>query len=683
MAKSTLNSFAQSFWNCAWICQIILLSKASSNVVFQPSYIIASGPSVSSLLLGDTSGITLTLTPIVPSNSTGQLPPPSCIEQPSQWVLKQESVSKTSLQVQLSLNRSFYLCGSNETGDDCCLEPLCVLEVLRVSACRGGTPQATLLIQVKIYALLLPSGPGSENKTVIPNQVFQPLGPCPCDFTVGACDIRCCCDKDCSDKTKKLFEGHCFQGPFGGEVSPTPDYQCSAQSAENAPDWFPFLCVTSSPDNNPYLGLFYQGQSITPKPGPSFQAPVPSTPPPSTPYRQGDAIFTTNNRFFTVPQNSLIGQCVENAPLAFLENFNAECSRRLLSCPDQPPLQTNPADLKVKVKDGRGGVVTVEVTDETVVDLTGFVSSPDIKDTSPPPVDLTTRYSAVFLNGDVMAQTNSGNPGYQVGRPVIGGILDTFGNDTGVMQRTPIHLWRPVSAGFCDSAELRPVVFGENSTAGCLLAVNLHNLSQCSLLRETVGFLQANLVTATHVARTGKPDFRNLADWVNITFLTPNSAQAVDASGSCSGVPANLHIHVSSLVSGLVEGVPQREIQAIEVSYTESTWRLGCGGGDPTPCLNPAVTQNFPLTSSITFTSILISTGPPQTRFQINFTEYDCDRNDVCWPQLAFPLTRYYTGEPYSQALAKGFILVFFFIASCILGTPWKQIRQAWNSASI
>lgn len=33
---------------------------------------------------------------------------------------------------------------------------------------------------------------------------------------------------------------------------------------------------------------------------------------------------------------------------------------------------------------------------------------------------------------------------------------------------------------------------------------------------------------------------------------------------------------------------------------------------------------------------------PP--RFQINFTEYDCSRNDVCWPELAFPLTKYYTG---------------------------------------
>lgn len=35
----------------------------------------------------------------------------------------------------------------------------------------------------------------AENVTVIPNQVYQPLGPCPCNLTAGACDIRCCCDQ--------------------------------------------------------------------------------------------------------------------------------------------------------------------------------------------------------------------------------------------------------------------------------------------------------------------------------------------------------------------------------------------------------------------------------------------------------------------------------------------------------
>lgn len=34
----------------------------------------------------------------------------------------------------------------------------------------------------------------TENATIIPNQVFQPLGSCPCDLTAGACDVRCCCD---------------------------------------------------------------------------------------------------------------------------------------------------------------------------------------------------------------------------------------------------------------------------------------------------------------------------------------------------------------------------------------------------------------------------------------------------------------------------------------------------------
>lgn len=40
-------------------------------------------------------------------------------------------------------------------------------------------------------------------------------------------------------------------------------------------------------------------------------------------------------------------------------------------------------------------------------------------------------------------------------------------------------------------------------------------------------------------------------------------------------------------------------------------------------------------------------------------------------------------GEPYSQSLAKGLILVFFFVTASILGTPWRQIRQAWSCAAL
>lgn len=96
-------------------------------------------------------------------------------------------------------------------------------------------------------------------------------------------------------------------------------------------------------------------------------------------------------------------------------------------------------------------------------------------------VALTTRYSAVFLNGEFAGEPNSGNPGtskikhfswewllqrlfcrkyfpvhvevgntnifemtgYQVGLPVIAGVVDTLENDTGSIQRSSINLWKP------------------------------------------------------------------------------------------------------------------------------------------------------------------------------------------------------------------------------------------------
>ncbi|KAM9360664.1 tectonic-2 [Symphorus nematophorus] len=703
-------------------CVLLLISVAQTQniVVFQPSYLTTTGPTVTALLLGNTSDISLNVRTVSPSNTTGSIGSPSCVAEATQWVLTREQVGKTAVRVQLSLDKSLPLCGENETDPDCCPKPLCVLETLQVSACVGGTPQASLLIQAKIHALLVSANPSSDNKTAIPNQVYQPLGPCPCDLTFRACDVSCCCDKDCSTEDLKLFESHCLPGPFGGQVSPAPDYQCSVQSSENSPDWFPFLCVKSSPENNPYLGLFYQGDTITPTPGPSFQRPVLSAPVAANVYIQGSPIFTLNDQYFTIPQK-VFGWCVNNAPVAFLKNFEVKCVTPLSSCPTGSPLQTLPTDLRIKVKNGQGGDATVDVIDEVAFDLSQFISSTDAVASSDERlvcenvtlaldykiywkgngitsitltrtvgtitlnsrVALTTRYSAEFLNGNFSGEPNSGNPGYQVGRPVIAGIVDTLTNDTGSLQRTSINLWKPVSDGFCSTAEKKPVLFGENSTSGCLLPVSRQNLTQCDLLRETVTSLQATLITATYVAKSGDPDPLTVTDWVNISFVTLNSSTAMeDTTSSCYGIPSHQHIRGWSRITGMVDGVPQREIHALEVSYSLSTWALDCGGGDVSPCVDPMETQLFPITSSVTFIDIPVNTGPPKTRFQINFTEYDCNRNDVCWPELAFPITRYYTGEPYSQSLAKGLILVFFFITASILGTPWRQIRQAWSSAA-
>lgn len=697
------------------------LAYTQNIVVFQPSFVITTGPVVTAVLLGNTSGISLSLRTVSPSNTTGNIGSPSCVAEETNWVLTREQLGKTAVQVHLRLNQSLHLCGNNDTNTDCCQRALCILEALQVSACVDGTPQASLLIQAKIHALLVPANPGSDNKTVIPNQVYQPLGPCPCDLTSGVCDILCCCDKDCSNEDLKLFSTQCLPGPFGGQVSPASDYQCSVQSTENSPDWFPFLCVNSPPENNPYLGHFYKGGTIAPKPGPSFQSPVLSAPVPVDVYIQGNPIFTSNGQYFTVPQK-VLGLCVNNAPVAFLKNFNYDCTTLLLSCPTGYPLQTLSGNLSIKVKNGQGGDVMVDVMDEVAADTSPFISIID----AVAPTDemlvcenltlaldykfywkengitgitltrtigtiilnsratLTTKYSATFLNGEFSGEKNSGNPGYQVGRPVIAGIVEALDNNTGLIKRTSVNVWKPVSDGLCSTAGMKPVLFGENSTSGCLLPVSRQNLTQCSLLRETVTNLQADLIAATYVAKSGNPDFLTMADWINISFVTLNSSKAMENSTStCYDIPAHLHIHIWSVITSVVEGVPQREIRVLQVSNSPSNWALDCGGGAISSCVDPEEPQLFSITSSVTFIDIPINTRPPKTRFYINFTEYDCNRNDVCWPELAFPITKYYTGEPFSQSLAKGMILVFFFIVASVLGTPWRQIRQAWNSSAL
>uniref|UniRef100_A0AAV2MRC0 Tectonic domain-containing protein n=1 Tax=Knipowitschia caucasica TaxID=637954 RepID=A0AAV2MRC0_KNICA len=649
------------------LCLLLYCSSSDAqHFDFQPSFMITRGPLVTALLNGSISNITLNLQSISPPNETDSFDPASCVPGVTQWIMTSERIAKNA-------------------------------------------------VQVKIYALLISGNPLFDNKTIIQNQVYRPLGVCPCDLTFNTCDLWCCCDEDCSSKDLHLFKFRCLPGPFGGQF-PDPEYQCSSQSTQNSPDWYPFLCVTSSPENNPYLGLFYHGNTIAFKPGVSFRGPVSQAPELLNMYIEGSPILTINDQYFTIPQ-TLNGHCVNNAPVAFLRDFDVTCVTPLKACPMESPLQTIHEQLRAIVKNGVGGNAVVDVIDKLVTELNDFITSSGTSDASAlvcenitlaldynfywkengitgitltrtvgsvtlyDTMRLTTRYSAKFLCGDILSEPNSGNPGYQVGRPVIGGILNTsMENNTASIARSPINLWKPVNSGLCFNADVRPVLFGENSTSGCLLPVSLQNLTECSLLRATVSSLQEALVEATLVARIGRPDPLTLADWINISYVTLNSSIEEDSNSSCNDIPAHFHIYVWTHVTGFVDGIPQKELKDVQMSYSLFSWKLECGGGDSAACLDPAETQLLPITSSATFIDIPLNPGPPKNRYQINFTEYDCDRNDVCWPELAFPMTRFYTGEPYSQALAKGLILVFFFIVASVLGTPWRQIRQIWIS---
>ncbi|XP_040299990.1 tectonic-2 isoform X7 [Herpailurus yagouaroundi] len=666
------------------------------DLVFIPAFIRMTGPAVSASLVGGTEDVTVSLALL--QDKEGLLPTPACgalTNETGDWSLTvTPSVVRpeSALDVTVRLKRGLQGCSANET--DPFSEPPCIVQTLLVSASHNSSCLAHLLIRVEIYANsssarnasgmknFAPSqteirtrtrmeGQMGENVTVIPNQVYQPLGPCPCNLTAGACDVRCCCDQECSSDLTGLFREACFTGVFGGDVNPLFDQLCSAQGAPEAPGWFPFLCVQSPLANSPFLGYFYHGSVcvLGPPRAPQVLNMSSSRPQASAEvylhtdlrdfsdfgYKQGDPIMTVDKAYFTIPQVSLAGQCLQNAPVAFLQNFDVQCATSLEVSQEQDGI------INAKIKNGvLGGIVTPRVIYEEATDPDKFITRTGI---------MTQRFTVKFLSynsGD--EKEFSGNPGYQLGKPV------RALNANRVNNVTTLHLWQSAGRGLCTSATFKPILFGENALSGCLLEVGTSE--NCTQLRENAVELLDSLIQATHVAMRGNSNYNDPSDgWVEIIRAdAPDTDTGADplvsVNGICTDIPARLNVRILSSDAGAVEGITQQEILGIETRLSLVNWQFQCG----LTCEDKA--DLFPVSASVQFIKIPAQLPRPPTRFQINFTEYDCNRNEVCWPQLLYPVTRYYQGEPYSQCMAKGLLLVSFFMLAVFLSSPWAKTCQ-------
>ncbi|XP_074966849.1 V-type proton ATPase 116 kDa subunit a 2-like [Phalacrocorax aristotelis] len=670
--------------------------KQAWDPVFQPSFILMSGPRVNSFFLGNSSGVnfSIILSPI--DEETGRLQLANCSgsKRAGDWNLNVTPGMNTS-KVTISLTRNLELCLPNAT--DCCTTPLCVVETLQVLACRDSVMLAHLLIQAEIYANSSFTGNVSENATIIPNQVFQPLGSCPCDLTAGACDVRCCCDPECTPDLKQLFNESCFTGVFGGDVNPPFDQLCSSRSMEYTPDWFPFLCVQSSLNNTPFLGYFYHGSLSIPR-VPPFKIPLQTSPGKHfTGYCQGNPIMTEENEYFTIPQQSMAGQCVGNAPVAYLQNFDVKCLTHLASYKEGLPHD-------VRINSGTGDFIQQNVIYRTVTDMGKFITESESlhtaevlcqnvtfaehymfiwKDKNIEQINVTV-FLGSLCEGEILTQRFTvnflslksanvaelfGNPGYQVGKPVKAANMNAS-NISG-----SLNIWQPAGRGLCTSATYTPVLFGLDSLSGCILEVGINE--DCSLLRGNVTEKLNSLIQATHIGKRDNSSYSDLNDWVEIIRLDPfNSETNVsrgNLKGICPDIPANLNIHLIFADVGAVQGIPQQEILAVQISYSTVIWQFQCG----LTCENSV--SFLPITASVQFIKVPAQPPIPMTSFQINYTEFDCNRNDVCWPQLFYPLTRFYTGEPYSQCLAKGLSLAFVVLLAAIMSNPW--FSKLWNSS--
>ncbi|NXG58312.1 TECT2 protein, partial [Hemiprocne comata] len=647
-----------------------------------------SGPRVNSFFLGNSSGVNFSIIVSPVAEETGKLQLVRCSgsARAGDWNLN-VTPGVSASKVTISLRRSLQLCLPNAT--ECCSAPLCLVETLQVLACRDSVLLAHLLIQAEIYANSSFTGNVSENATIIPNQVFQPLGSCPCDLTAGACDVRCCCDLECTPDLKQLFNGSCFTGVFGGDVNPPFDQLCTSHSMEYTPDWFPLLCVQSSLNNTPFLGYFYHGSTSTPR-GPPFKIPLQTSPGRLfTGYRQGDPIMTEENEYFTIPQRSMAGQCVGNAPVAYLQNLDVKCLTNLASYKEGLPRD-------VRINGGAGDFIQPNVIYRNITDMGKFISgSESLHSAEVLCQNVTFAEHYTFLweeeniqqinvtvslgslcDGEILTQrftvkfislksTNAtelfGNPGYQVGKPVRAANMnasDRFGS---------LNIWQPAGRGLCTSATYTPVLFGLDSLSGCILEVGIDE--DCSLLRGNVTEKLNSLIQSTHIGKRDNSSDSDLNDWVEIIRLEPFNSDTNVSTGSskgiCPDIPANLNIHIIFADVGAVQGIPQQEILAVRISYSTVIWQFQCG----LTCANSI--SFLPITASVQFIKVPAQPPIPMTRFQMNYTEFDCNRNDVCWPQLLYPVTRFYTGEPYSHCLAKGLTLAFLVVLAAIMSNPW------------
>ncbi|XP_063470750.1 tectonic-2 isoform X7 [Symphalangus syndactylus] len=621
------------------------------DLAFIPPFIRMSGPAVGASLVGDTEGVTVSLA--VLQDEAGILPVPTC------GVLSNEtedwSVTVTPgavLEVTVRWKRGLDWCSSNET--ESFSESPCILQTLLVSASRNSSCLAHLLIQVEIYANSSLTHNASENVTVIPNQVYQPLGLCPCNLTAGACDVRCCCDQECSSNLTELFRRSCFTGVFGGDVNPPFDQLCSAgMTTRGVPDWFPFLCVQSPLANTPFLGYFYHG-AVSPKQDSSFEVYVDTDAKDFADfgYKQGDPIVTVKKAYFTVPQVSLAGQCMQNAPVAFLHNFDVKCVTNL------ELYQERDGIINAKIKNiALGGIVTPKVIYEEATDLDKFITNTGI---------MTQRFVVKFLSYNSGNEEElSGNPGYQLGKPV------RALNSNRMNTVTTLHLWQSAGRGLCTSATFKPILFGENVLSGCLLEVGINE--NCTQLRENAVERLDSLIQVTHVAMRGNSDYADLSDgWLEIIRVDapdPGADQlASSVNGMCLDIPAHLSIRILISDAGAVEGITQQEILGVETRFSSVNWQYQCG----LTCEHKA--DLLPISASVQFIKIPAQLPRPLTRFKINYTEYDCNRNEVCWPQLLYPWTQYYQGELHSQCVAKGLLLLLFLTLALFLSNPWTRI---------
>ncbi|CAG5133329.1 unnamed protein product [Candidula unifasciata] len=235
-----------------------------------------------------------------------------------------------------------------------------------------------------------------------------------------------------------------------------------------------------------------------------------------------------------------------------------------------------------------------------------------------------TTFTTVSSTGERIQR--SGHPGYQVGQPIMAGVLNVTSQGATTDERILLQqargqqlaLIRGSVSGDClmDLGQLRePVLFGQDMRTGCFIQVNETSEAEvCKMLQQLIirvieGYsapaydatLNVYLKNNLYVAMFGDSDVQRTGDWVEVLFKNRPSSPSQTVGAQCDlSLGANLQIlyaNVGSLPN------PQAKIIGVAYVYDEpQVVRYKCSGSFCQP--GSSMSQKVEISSSVTFIDV-------------------------------------------------------------------------------
>ncbi|KAB0390393.1 hypothetical protein E2I00_008656, partial [Balaenoptera physalus] len=438
---------------------------------------------------------------------------------------------------------------------------------------------------------------------------FIVLPICVCDLTPGACDMNCCCDRDCYLLHPRTVFSFCLPGSVRSSSWVCVDNSLIFRS--NSP--FPSRVFMDSNGikqfcvhvNNSKLNYFQKLQKVnatsfqalaTEFGGESFTSTFQTQSPPPF-YRAGDPILTYFPKWSVIGllrQPAGVGAgglCAENNPAGFLESKSTTCARFFKNLADSCTLDPtlNAASYHnftvLKVPRGLSDLQNTKVIYEIETNGTFGIQNVSISfGQTNLTVEPGTSFQQQFIlhfrafqqsTAASLTGFRSGNPGYIAEKPLLALTGD---------RRHSMTLLQSKGDGTC-SIKRHEVQFGVNAISGCKLRLKRVD---CSHLQQEIYQTLHGSPRPEHVAIFGNADPARKGEWARILsrncsvsvrreihilakahfpflFIKIKTSPAMHCT-SCCVIPVSLEIQILWAYVGL-QSNPQAHVSGARFLY--------------------------------------------------------------------------------------------------------------------